>query len=330
MNIKKVSDLVKELNLNNQELIEKAIEDLLYIDNKSINDVKLTQTTIRELKESFDIFESSRHIRKAAIFGSARSKPDHPNYIMAEKVAKQLKEINFMTITGAGLGIMEAGNKGAGKTHSFGLNIQLPFEQDANGFIANDPKLVNYKYFYTRKLAFLKESHATVCFPGGFGTHDEAFEALTLIQTGKCAPRPVVMISHPGSDYWEEWKEYIERQLLKKEYISKEDMEIFDTTKSINNCISIIQNFYLNYHSIRYIKDLAIIRMKKRLSSRCLEKIKSEFSDIVTAPEFKQGDSDIVMEDSSQLKEYQRLVFAFNKTSYGRLYSLIKAINHDM
>jgi predicted Rossmann-fold nucleotide-binding protein len=165
-----LDNLLSQLNLNHKDIITKAIQDLLHIDKNStsLTDVRMTQVTIQELKETFDVYQSTRDTRKACIFGSARSKPDHPNYIMTEEVAKRLIDIGFDTITGAGPGIMEAGNKGAGRDHSYGLNIILPFEQEANEFILNDPKLIDYKYFYTRKLAFIKESHASICFPGGF------------------------------------------------------------------------------------------------------------------------------------------------------------------
>jgi len=324
-----LDNLLSQLNLNHKDIISKAIEDLLHIDkhSNSENDVRLTQVTIQELKETYDVYQSTRDIPKACIFGSARSKPDHPNYIMSEGVAKRLIDIGFMTITGAGPGIMEAGNKGAGRDHSFGLNIILPFEQDANEFILNDPKLIDYKYFYTRKLAFIKESHASICFPGGFGTHDEGFEVLTLIQTGRCAPRPVIMMSHPESNYWERWEKYIKDQLLDRHYISPEDMDIFQITKSVDECIDMIASFYKNYHSIRYIGKTGIIRIKEKLDPALLKELSKEFSDIACNGDFTQGDFDMCPEDSHHYTDMHRLVFPFNKVNYGRLYKLIEKIN---
>lgn len=324
-----LNELISQLKLNHPDIITKAIQDLIHIDSNSTseNDVKLTQVTIQELKETYDVYQSTRDIKKACIFGSARSKPDHPNYIMTDEIARRLIDIDFMTITGAGPGIMEAGNKGAGRDHSFGLNIILPFEQEANKYILNDPKLIDYKYFYTRKLAFIKESHASICFPGGFGTHDEGFEVLTLIQTGRCAPRPVIMMSHPDSDYWERWEKYIKDQLLDRHYISPEDMDIFQLTKSVDECIHMIDSFYKNYHSIRYIGKTGIIRINHKLEPELLKELSKEFSDIACNGDFTQGDAEMCPEDSHHYTDKYRLVFPFNKVNYGRLYKLIEKIN---
>ena len=317
------------LQINNKESIQKAILDLLILDatSKDSSDVALVGTTINEILQSTKIFQDYRHIKKACIFGSARTKPDHPNYKMTVELSKKLNNINFMTITGAGPGIMQAGNEGAGKENSFGLNILLPFEQNSNPYIHGDPKLIDYKYFYTRKLAFIKESHASIIFPGGFGTHDEGFEVLTLIQTGRCAPRPIILIAHSESDYWEKWEEYVKVQLSDRHYISPEDHDMFHVIHDTDEAIEKIQEFYKHYDSLRYIGNTCVMRINKPLKESTLKTLKETFKTITMDSDFTQGDASIVAEDADTHDDKYRLIFPFDKVNYARLYAVIAKIN---
>ena len=183
-------------------------------------DVKILHRALKELRYAFRMFSQYRDVRKVTIFGSARTRPDDPNYQLASQFGQLLSENGFMVITGGGPGIMQAGNEGAGREHSFGLNILLPFEQSPNSLIADDSKLVNLKYFFTRKLLLVKETHAVAIFPGGFGTMDEAFEVLTLIQTGKTDPIPIVCLEAPGGGFWEGMMEFLHSQLIPQGLIS--------------------------------------------------------------------------------------------------------------
>ncbi len=325
----KIDEFLKTFSVKNTASIKQAIQDLLMLDkiSKDSSDVSLVCTTINEILQSTTVFQEYRHIKKACIFGSARTKPDHPNYLLTVDLAKKLNTIGFMTITGAGPGIMQAGNKGAGTGNSFGLNILLPFEQSSNPYINGDPKLIDYKYFYTRKLAFIKESHASVIFPGGFGTHDEGFEALTLIQTGRCAPRPIVLIAHSESDYWEKWEKYVTDQLSDKAYISPEDHDMFFVTHDVDAAIQNIQDFYEHYDSLRYIEDTCVMRINKPLKASTLSILDKEFEKITMDGKFTQGGSSLVLEDAHSHTNKYRLSFPFNKKNYSRLYAVIHTIN---
>src|SRR5574341_2139543 len=215
--------LLKEMLLSVLRLKDSPLDTL---------DIKILNRTLKELRYAFRVFQPYRERRKVSIFGSARTMPDDPNYQLACRFGRRLVERGFMVITGGADGIMRAAQEGAGRENSFGVNILLPFEQGANSTIADDPKLVNFKYFFTRKLLFVKEAHAAALFPGGFGTHDEGFEALTLTQTGKSAPQPIVCLQAPGCDYWDEWYRFVTGQLLDRKLINSEDMKLFTIVES--------------------------------------------------------------------------------------------------
>ena len=307
---------------HNYELT-KAILDV-FKTNLDSTDTKLITTAIEEFRMAFKIFQRYRDVRKVCLFGSARTKSDDPDYIMTEEICQKLTTKGYMTITGAGPGIMEAGNKGSLINKSFGLNILLPFEQDANKYIINSPKLVSFKYFFTRKLAFIKESDATVLFPGGFGTHDEGFEALTLIQTGRCAPRPVVLICDKSSDYWEEWIRYINNQLLERGYISPDDVKIYEIFYTADEAIKYIETFYSIYHSIRYTDQGAVIKLNKPLKEKTIDYLNSEFSHLIIDGDYRMLPpfSDDIDQDPYPSKH--SLVFNFNKSNYGGVCRLIR------
>jgi uncharacterized protein (TIGR00730 family) len=245
-------------------------------------EMKLVSRSLRELGRAFRIFAPYRGVRKVSIFGSARTTEDHPEYDAAREFSRGIAERGWMVITGAGPGIMAAGHEGAGAEQSFGVGIKLPIEQSANAFIAGDPKLIDFKYFFTRKITFMKESDAFVLLPGGFGTLDEAFELLTLMQTGKTALRPVVLLQPPGSSYWSEWMTFVREHLVDKGFASPEDLSLFEVAVSTEDAIRTIERFYANYHSARYVGERLVLRLQREPSAERLARINGEFRDVVT------------------------------------------------
>ena len=301
--------------------------DRMEKDSMARGDLKILSRTIRELRYAFKVFRPYRRRRKVTIFGSARTKPDHPEYQAAVDLANQMADHGWMVITGAGGGIMEAGHKGAGRKASMGLNIMLPFEQSANPFIEGDPKLVTMKYFFTRKLMFVKECSGVICLPGGFGTLDEALETLTLMQTGKQTMIPLVLLDHPGGSYWSDLGKFIKEQLHDGGMISPEDVNLFKITNSVEEAIEETLGFYRVYHSMRYVKDQLVFRLKSELNDKQLSEIQDQFGDILVGGEYVQRDA--LPEESGEpdLAHLPRLVFQFNQRSLGRLRMLINAIN---
>jgi uncharacterized protein (TIGR00730 family) len=307
----------------------KETADKLLRDHASRGDIKLMATAVRELRYCFKVFAGYRGRRKAAVFGSARTRPDHPSYIAAEEFGHRMVEAGWMVITGAGGGIMEAGHRGAGRNNSFGLNILLPFEQSANSVVQGDSKLVTMRYFFTRKLMFIKESDAVVLFPGGFGTHDEAFEALTLIQTGKSHIFPIVMVDEPGGNYWKLWQRFIEDSLLARGYISPADMNLFRVTDSVEEAAKQVTDFYRVYHSMRYVQGELVLRLQHPLSDRFLDQIKWSFADILAAGTFQQVEAHPEEANEPELMDMPRLKFRFDRHAVGRQRQLIDAIHAE-
>ena len=289
-------------------------------------DWKILSASLLDMEKGFQIFYPYRHVRKICIFGSARTSPEAPEYKMAADFARQVCQQGFMVLTGAGGGIMQAGNEGAGADRSFGLNIQLPFEQTSNPFIEGDRKLINFKYFFTRKLFFLRESDALAMFPGGFGTLDETFECLTLAQTGKFGPAPLVLLDHPGGDYWHDWHGFIEKQLLRRRLISADDPSIYTITDNIETACKAISDFYRVYHSSRYVKELLVIRLKSELSDEGVDQLNREFADILVQGKIEKSPA-LAPEAGDETEHLPRLVLHFNQLDIGRLYQLISTIN---
>jgi uncharacterized protein (TIGR00730 family) len=307
----------------------KETADKLLRDKAGRGDVKLLATALRELRYCFKVFGGYRGRRKVTVFGSARTKPSHPAYQAAVQFGQRMAEAGYMVITGAAAGIMEAGHVGAGRDHSFGVNILLPFEQSANPVITGDPKLMTMRYFFTRKLVFIKESDAVVLFPGGFGTHDEAFEALTLIQTGKTHIFPVVMVDPPGGTYWQRWRKFIVEGLLENGYISPQDLHLFRITDSVEEAAQEVTGFYRVYHSMRYVRGELVLRLQKRLSEATMLRIRSQFADVVTGGTFEQTDMLPQEANEPQLADLPRLKFRFDRHQHGRLRQLIDLINAE-
>lgn len=290
-------------------------------------DVKILHRALKELRHSFRVFRQYREVKKVSIFGSARTPGDDPNYKLASQLGKLLSQRGFMVITGGGPGIMLAGNEGAGRENSFGVNIMLPFEQAPNAMIADDKKLVHLKYFFTRKLLLVKESHAVALFPGGFGTLDEAFEVLTLIQTGKTHPIPVVCIESPGGDYWKRLMEFFEQQLLSRGFINQSDLALFKVVYSAEEAVKEIQQFFRVYHSLRIVKDSMVIRIHQQLSQAQMAQLNQEFSDILTDGQFQQVEALPEEWDEPHISHLPRLMLHFNWKELGRLRQCIDWLN---
>lgn len=309
-------------------LIKQVFETILRMIGREADrlDWKILNYALLDMEQGFQIFYPYRHIRKVTIFGSARIPADSPEYKMALEFARHVTQQGFMVMTGAGGGIMQAGNQGAGPEHSFGLNIQLPFEQGANPVMETDPKLLDFKYFFTRKLFFLRESDALALFPGGFGTQDEAFESLTLVQTGKAGPIPLVLIDRPGGDYWRSWDRYIREHLLGAGLISSDDPSLYTITDNLDQACEAIAGFYRVFHSHRYVGEQLVIRLKSQLSQGGIEQLNQEFSDILVKGEIYPS-SALASEKGDETEHLPRLALYFNHRDFGRLYQLIAAIN---
>ncbi len=314
----------------NADLIEDIIETALRLvdDEADRLDTKVLTAALKELRYASKVFAPFRGRRKVTVFGSARTSPDAPEYKQAVAFGKAIVERDYMVITGGGEGIMGAAQRGAGRKNSFGLNIRLPFEQEPNIEIAGDRKLISFKYFFTRKLCFIKESDAIVLFPGGFGTHDEGFEALTLMQTGKSQPKPLLFVDRPRGSYWKNWWRFVEDQLLDADLISKEDLALFKVTDDAKEACEEITRFYSNYHSCRYVKDALVIRVKHPVTEGLLRTLSDRFANIcINGGRFQASGPLPEEENEPELAELHRIVFPFNRTNFGRLRSLIDVIN---
>jgi uncharacterized protein (TIGR00730 family) len=308
-----------------REIIITALK--LVGDRADRGDLKILNAALKELRYAFKLFAPYRQIRKVTVFGSARTEEGDPAYQQAVKFAKLISQAGFMVITGAGDGIMRGAQEGAGRANSFGVNIFLPFEQHPNKFIQDDPKLVTFKYFFTRKLIFVKEASALVLFPGGFGTHDEAYESLTLMQTGKGDIMPVVFLDKPGGGYWRDWKTHLEQLMVKTGMISAEDMNLFSVTDRAEEAAKEITDFYRVYHSSRHVEDRLVIRLNRPLPEGAIDRLNSEFQDILVEGKIEASGALAQEVQDKDLVELPRLALKFNRKSLGRLRQFINAIN---
>jgi uncharacterized protein (TIGR00730 family) len=290
-------------------------------------DLKIANAALREMQEGFEVFAPYRHVRKVTMFGSARTLPSDPLYAAARDLAALLASQGWSTVTGAGPGIMAAGLEGAGPDHAFGINIRLPFEQAANEFIVADPKLVSMKYFFTRKLLLIKESWGYVVLPGGFGTLDEAFELLTLLQTGKAEPAPVVFLELPGGTYWRAWDEFLTQEVEPRRLISASDRVLYRVAEGVEEAAEEIMGFYRNYHSLRWVDDTLVLRLESRPTPGEVAVLSEEFADIVDGP-IEILDAALPAErNSDDFPWMPRLALRFDRMSYARLRRLIDAVN---
>lgn len=311
------------------ELIDQIKEsaDKLASDQTTHGDLKILSRTLRELRYAFKVFTPYRSRRKVTVFGSARTRPTEPAYQQAVAFGHAMAQLGWLVLTGAASGIMEAGHVGAGRENSMGLNIMLPFEQSSNSIIAGDSKLVHMKYFFTRKLMFVKECDAVCLLPGGFGTLDEGLEVLTLLQTGKREMVPVVFLDQPGGDFWQPFEQFIRDRLLARGMISPEDLSLYKMTDNVDVAVNEIMQFFRVYHSMRYVKHKLVLRLTQRPTPELLDQLNTDFRDIIT--EGKIEISDALPEEHGEpaLVALPRLVFRFNRRSLGRLRQLIDCVN---
>lgn len=314
--------------LPHQELIRTALSTIVRLAEQDADrrDWKILSTAIEDMQQAFQVFQGYRHIQKIAVFGSARTPTDQVEYQMAKQFAQQITKQGFMVMTGAGEGIMAAANQGAGKELSFGLNIKLPYEQKDNSFIENDPKLMHFKYFFTRKLFFLRESDAIAIFPGGLGTHDEAIECLTLCQTGCNKPIPIILIDKPGGSYWQDWDTYIRKNLVSHQFIGQDDTSLYTLTDNLDEACEKIDNFYRIYHSSQYIQNSLVIRLQQSISDIELDNLNQNFSDIISSGQITRTTA-LESEIGDPTEHLPRLLLHFNQQKSGRLYQMIRAIN---
>ncbi len=307
------------------ELVASAVR--LARDHADRGDLKMANAALKEMRYSFHVFEPYRTARKVAIFGSARTQPDDPLYHQARRLAEAVAAQDWMVITGAGPGIMEAGIEGAGPERAFGVSIRLPFEAASTQFIADDPKLINFRYFFTRKLAFVKEADAFVMLPGGYGTMDETFELLTLMQTGKAQPGPVVLLDTPGGTYWKGWLEFVRDELLTNRYVSGPDLELLCVTDDIDEAVAEVTGFFANYHSQRFVDGQLVLRVQHAPPPEVLASLSEEFSDIVRRGTIERVDpspAEIADEDAL---DQERVAFWFDRHGWSRLRELIDRLN---
>ncbi len=312
-----------------REMVETALK--LLRDGAGTGDLKLLNAALRELRYAFKVFAPYRHVRKVSCFGSARTEATVPAYKTAREFAHQIADRGYMVITGGGDGIMRACQEGAGRERSFGANIRLPFEQSANEFISNDPKLVTFRYFFTRKLMFVKEADAVALFPGGFGTMDEGFEVLTLIQTGKGRPLPIVFVDSPRGTFWKTWLRYVEDHLLRKKLISQSDLSLFKVTTSVEEAVEEITGFYRVYHSSRNVGPKFVMRLTRPIPPALVAELGREFKDLL-APGGDIVQTHALAEEREQepeLSDLPRLVFPLLWGQPGRLRQLIDRVNRE-
>src|SRR5881396_1848316 len=271
---------------HNPDLVADVVENALKLlhDVKDTGDVRVIQTALRELRYAFRLFAPYARTRKVTIFGSARTESTRMEYQHAVDFGRKIAEAGFMVITGAGGGIMQAGHEGAGPEKSFGANIRLPWEQSVNPVMREDKKLVTFKYFFTRKLIFIRHSDAIALFPGGFGTMDEGYEALTLMQTGKSQLMPLVLIDRPGGTFWKTWDKHVREHLLRDQLISPDDLYLYQITDDTDQAVKIITRFYRNFHSSRFVKELFVIRLHHAPAQSAIEAMNEDFADIIIGP----------------------------------------------
>ncbi|MEI6338592.1 MAG: LOG family protein [Verrucomicrobiota bacterium] len=311
------------------EIIEEMIDTALRFgkDKAGIGELKLYSRAMRELRHASSVFGKYQGIRKVAVFGSARTPPEAEEYQHAREFSRRMAAHDWMVITGGGDGIMGAAQEGAGTEKSFGLNIRLPFEQRANEWIHGDAKLINFRYFFTRKLNFVKETHAFALFPGGFGTHDEGCEVLTLLQTGKSPIVPIVMLDRPNGHYWETWRRFVINDLLDRKLISPGDLSFFKVTYDIDEAVAEILQFYRNFHSYRWVQDRMVIRVNKRLTAAAIAQLNTDFDALLASDKITQTGALPEEADDTHLAHFYRIVLIPHRRDFGTIRLLIDAIN---
>ncbi|MGH7316289.1 MAG: LOG family protein [Candidatus Rokuibacteriota bacterium] len=297
----------------------------MYEDGAGVADLKIANAAFKEIRYGFKVFAPWRNVPKVTVFGSARTPRAHPISEQAYAFGKRITEAGWMVMTGAGGGVMGSAQEGAGAERSFGLNIRLPFEQEANPWIADDPKLISFKYFFTRKLFLVREAHAMTFLPGGFGTADEAFEAMTLIQTGKSPVLPLVMLDEPGGTYWKTFDEFVRREMVGRGMVSPNDPGLYRITDDVEKAAAEVEGFYKNYHSQRYVRDALVLRIRRLMSPAALADLNARFVEMLTAPaEQSKGP---LPGEGDELPDLPRLVLPFKRSDFARLRDLLDFVN---
>ena len=326
----RLSELLDEVGVTaNRDQLEEILATAVALagDGTDRLNLKITNAALAEMRQAFKVFAPWRGVPKVTIFGSARTLPEDPLYRQARDLASTLAAAGWMIVTGAGPGIMAAGAEGAGPDRSIGVNIRLPFEQQANEFVASGSKLVVMKYFFTRKLMLMKESAGFCVLPGGFGTLDETFELLTLLQTGKAAPAPIVLLDVPGGTYWQAWDGFIRTELAARGLVSEEDVVLYRITDDVEAAAAELMGFFRNYHSVRFVGNRLVVRLRAAPSEAELAQLNSEFADLVTSGEIAPTEPLTSEVSTADYLELPRLVLRFDRARHGRLRSLIDALN---
>ena len=325
-----VDQLLDSLGVTHQrDLYRSIIGTVVHLAEERTDplDLKLARAAMAEMAEAFRVFRPFRQEHKVTFFGSARTLPDDPLYLQARRLAERMAGDGWMVVTGAGPGIMAAGMQGAGRERSLGVNIRLPHEQGANEFIAQDPKLVEMRYFFTRKLMLIKESDGYAVLPGGFGTLDEAFELLTLLQTGKAQPAPLVLLDVPAGTYWKGWQHFLDTEVAAGGLISAEDRSLYVITSDVDAAAAELLGFYRNYHSCRWVGDLLVMRLRVAPGKEQLAELNQRFADIVVSGSIRPTKPLGPERSSSDHVELPRVALRFDRIHYGRLRQLIDALN---
>jgi hypothetical protein len=307
------------------ELIASSLR--LARDGADRGDLKMANNALKEMRYSFHVFDPYRAERKIAIFGSARTRPDDPLYHQARDLAAAIAARDWMVITGAGPGIMEAGIEGAGAERAFGVSIRLPFESTESQFLADDPKLINFRYFFTRKVAFIKEADGFVLLPGGYGTLDEAFELLTLVQTGKAQPGPIVLLDVPGGTYWTDWSMFVRKELLARGYVSEDDLSLVLVTDDVDLAVDHVVGFFANYHSQRFVGGRLVLRLHHAPDDAALRALSEEFADIITRGTIERVDTSPTEQADDDMPDLPRIAFWFDRYGWSRLRLLLDRLN---
>lgn len=325
-----IDDIIRMAGAHHPEIIREMIITVLKAGQEIdyLADLKLMRTSMKEMRYTGKIFGPFRQRKKVTIFGSARTSPSEPIYRKCVEFSRMLADHGYMVITGGGGGIMQAGNEGAGAENSFAVNIRLPFEQETNPVMENSKKVITYKYFFNRKVAFLKEAHAVALFPGGFGTMDEAMETLTLVQTGKNPPIPLVLIDDDEGGYWENLFQFMKKTLLRRGLISGEDFSLFTITRDPAEAVRIIDEFYRIYHSSRFVGRSLVIRLNRAITPEQVETLEREFPEVIEpGSTIRQTGALPDEQDQPDLAHLPRLILEFNHRSYGLLKAFIRRLN---
>ncbi|MEK6775447.1 MAG: TIGR00730 family Rossman fold protein [bacterium] len=327
-----IEQLIKKIGgVYHPEIVREMILAALKAGQEGVNraDLKFMNATLKEMRFTVKVFSPYRHVKKITVFGSARTRPEEPTYQMARLFGKRLVQGGYMVITGGGPGIMQAVNEGAGPENSFGVNIRLPFEQKPNPVLEGNPRHIMYKYFFNRKVAFIKEANAIVLFPGGFGTLDEAMETLTLLQTGKRDPLPLILVDEPGGSYWSQWLKFFKKELLDHGYISDTDFDLFERVESADDALAKIDHFYRRYHSMRFVGEKLVIRLTSAIDPQRVMELNERFPDILLPRGSLTLSGPLPAEsDEPEIAHLPRLVVDFSRQDFGRLRNLIDVINN--